>query len=199
MKESYFSAKRITGIAVLLAFVILFQAIGGFLKIGTTSLSLVLVPIVLGGLLFGVRAGAFLGFSFGLITLIYGIAGWDAFTMILFTEHPIITTVLCLGKGTAAGACAAAVFKLLKGKNEWVGTLIAAATAPVVNTGLFVLGALFMSDTLSANFVADGMSVFYFLVIVCAGVNFLVELAINLVCSPAIYRVARVISRTEKR
>ena len=199
MKESYFSAKRLTGIAVLLAFVIVFQMLGGVLKIGTTSLSLVLVPIVLGGMLFGVRAGAILGFSFGLITLIYGIAGWDPFTLVLLTEHPIITSLLCLGKGTAAGACSAAVFKLLKGKNEWVATIVSSAVAPVVNTGLFVLGALLMSDTLSAHFVADGMTVFYFLTIICAGVNFLVELAINLVASPVIYRVVGVVKRTEKR
>ena len=102
--------------------------------------------------------------------------------------------MLCLGKGTAAGAAAGWTFRLVSKKNAYVGTFAAAVVTPVVNTGLFILGALVMSGTLKANFV-DGTSVIYFLVVVCAGINFLVELAINLVCSPAVYTVIRVVSK----
>ena len=71
----------------------------------------------------------------------------------------------------------------------------AAAAAPIVNTGLVILGALLMSETLSANFVADGSTVLYFLVIVCAGVNFLLELALNLIVTPSISAVVQAVKK----
>lgn len=195
-EKKFFSAKTVTGLAVLLALVIVLQIWGGSIRIGTTPLSFVLVPIVVGGMVYGVAAGSFLGLAFGVIVLIYGITGVDGFTAILFNDHPFWTAVLCLGKGVAAGAAAGLTFRLMKKENAYVGTFLAAATAPIVNTGLFVLGALaFLKDTLQANFVASGSSVIYFLIIGCAGVNFLVELAINLVCAPALYTVVRLIKK----
>ena len=194
-KENFFSARRLTGLAVLLALVIVLQVFSGSIKIGTTPLSFVLVPIVVGGMLYGVAAGAFLGLAFGVVVLIFGITGADPFTAILFNDHPFWTSVLCLGKGAAAGCMAGLTFKLLKRKNAYLGTFAAAATAPIVNTGLFILGALaFLKDTLEANFVS-GTSVVYFLIIGCAGVNFLIELAINLICAPSLYTVARVLKK----
>ena len=193
-KRKFFSAKRVTGLAVLLALVIVLQLWGNNIKIGATGLSFVLVPIVLGGVLFGPSAGAFLGLVFGFITLMYGVTGADPFTAGLFAEHPFLTSAVCLVKGTAAGLAAGLLFRLIAKKNGYVGVFVASAAAPVVNTGLFILGALLMSDTLSANFVADGSTVLYFLIIGCAGINFLVELAINLMLSPAMYSVIRVVS-----
>ena len=193
--KSFFSAKNVTGLAVLTALVVVLQMFGGYFKIGTTSLSFVLVPIVLGGILYGVLAGAFLGFVFGLVVWLYGVTGADVFTSILFNDHPFITTLLCFGKGTLAGLCGGLAYSLLKGKNEYAGVLTAAVVTPIVNTGLFILGALLMSDSLRANFVADGDTVIYFLVIGCAGVNFLVELAINIVAAPALYRVIGVVRK----
>ena len=193
-KRKFFSAKRVTGLAVLLALVIVLQLWGNNIKIGATGLSFVLVPIVLGGVLFGPSTGAFLGLVFGFITLMYGVTGADPFTAVLFAEHPFLTSAVCLVKGTAAGLAAGLLFRLIAKKNGYVGVFVASAAAPVVNTGLFILGALLMSDTLSANFVADGSTVLYFLIIGCAGINFLVELAINLMLSPAMYSVIRVVS-----
>ena len=193
-KRKFFSAKRVTGLAVLLALVIVLQLWGNNIKIGATGLSFVLVPIVLGGVLFGPSAGAFLGLVFGFITLMYGVTGADPFTAVLFAEHPFLTSAVCLVKGTAAGLAAGLLFRLIEKKNGYVGVFVASAAAPVVNTGLFILGALLMSDTLSASLVADGSTVLYFLIIGCAGINFLVELAINLMLSPAMYSVIRVVS-----
>ncbi len=178
--------KRLVLFAIFLSFVILFQTLGSYIKIGATSISLVLIPIVLGGILLGPLAGMFLGFSFGLITLISGIVGADAFTAVLFAEHPLLTSLLCLVKGTCAGLISALFYKALYKKNLTAAVFVAAASAPIINTGIFILGALLMSDTISNNFVSSGMTVIYFLVIVCAGINFLIEFALNTVVSPAL-------------
>jgi hypothetical protein len=76
---------------------------------------------------------------------------------------------------------------------------IAAASAPIANTGLFILGGLAMSGTLSNNFVAEGSTVIYFLIIVCAGINFLLEFALNLIVSPAIHRIIYIVTNELKK
>ncbi len=194
-KSKFFSAKNIAYLAVLLALVIVLQIWGSGVKIGTTSVSFVLIPIVLGAILLGPVAGAFLGCAFGVVVIVMGVMGVDYFTFVVFSDHPVLTVILCLVKGAAAGFVAGILFKVLRGKSESAAVLVSALAAPVVNTGLFILGALLMSDTLSANFVADGQTVLYFLVIGCAGLNFVVEFIINAVASPAIYTVARVVGK----
>ena len=199
-KGKYFSAKRLTGIAILLALVIVLQLVGGYFKIGATSFSFVLVPIVLGGVLYGVWAGAFLGFVFGFITLMFGVTGADPFTSILLQQQPFWTILLCLMKGTASGLISALVYKAIAKKNEYVALFVASALAPVVNTGLFIVAMLCLfKETLLANFVSQGMTIYYFLFIGCAGINFLVELAINLVSAPLVYRVIRVVGDKKRR
>lgn len=197
-KRKFFSAQKVTGIAVLVALIVILQLLGGYFRIGATSLSFVLVPIVLGGALYGVTVGGILGCAFGLVVLLQGVSGVDYFTMVLFQDHPVYTALLCLVKGAAAGVCAGLVYKLVAKKNAYVAIFLAAATAPIVNTGLFILGSLaFLQDTLTANF-TDGHSIMYFLIIVCAGINFLVELAINLISAPALHTVYGVVEKQIK-
>lgn len=198
--KSFFSAKRITGIAVLTALVIVLQTVLGSIRIGATSFSLVLIPIVLGGVIYGAWTGAFLGFVFGFITLMYGVVGADAFTAILFQNQPLETALLCLVKGTAAGFVSGILYKAFSNKNELVAVFLAAAAAPIVNTGLFIGGSLlFLQQTLLVNFVESGSTVVYFLFIGCAGVNFLVELAVNLIAAPTLHRVIRILEKGKRK
>lgn len=176
-------------IAVLTAIVLVLQLTGTGIKIpvpGTTSISLTLIPIVLGAMILGPVGGAWLGFMFGLVVYLMGATGADGFTFILFSEHPFLTALTCFGKGICAGLLAGLAYKALMKINPLVATFASAAIAPIANTGLFILGALTMSDTLSANFVADGSTVIYFLVIGCAGINFIFEFILNMVVAPAL-------------
>ena len=105
--------------ALLAAIVIIFQLLGSFglLKIGTTSLNLVLIPVVIGSIVLGLGAGTILGLIGGLITLWAGISGADPFTAGLFGAQPFFTTLICLVKMAAAGLGAGAVYRLIKNKN----------------------------------------------------------------------------------
>ena len=184
-------------LAILLAVVVVLQCFLGSIKVGATSFSVVLVPIVVGALILGPAAGAFLGFAFGLVVLIYGISGQDVFTNMLFQAHPVFTAIICLGKGAAAGWGAGMVYKLVEKASSFWASVAAAATAPILNTGLFILGGLtLVRGTLEANLAAFGAdSVVVFLVIGCAGVNFLVEFFVNMILSPAIYRIVTIVRR----
>lgn len=188
---------RMVQLAILLAVVVVLQCFLGSIKIGATSFSVVLVPIVVGALILGPAAGAFLGFAFGLVVLIYGISGQDVFTNMLFQAHPVFTAIICLGKGAAAGWGAGMVYKLVEKASSFWASVAAAATAPILNTGLFILGGLtLVRGTLEANLAAFGAdSVVVFLVIGCAGVNFLVEFFVNMILSPAIYRIVTIVRR----
>lgn len=180
-----------TLLAVLAAVVIVFQLIGGYLKIGATSISIVLIPIVLGGVLLGPRAGAVLGFVFGAVTFFCGFFGVDFFTNYLISVEPFWTAVICFGKGTLAGLVPGLLYKFISNKNKFGATLVAAMAAPVVNTGLFILGGLtVVAEALSGQFVAEGTTLVYFLIIGCAGINFLVEFAVNVVMAPAIRAIS---------
>lgn len=188
--------------ALLAAIVIIFQLLGSFglLKIGTTSLNLVLIPVVIGSIVLGLGAGTILGLIGGLITLWAGISGADPFTAGLFGAQPFFTTLICLVKMAAAGLGAGAVYRLIKNKNTFAATFAAAAAAPIINTGLFILGGLFLvGETLKANFVEDGNTLLYFLVIGCAGLNFIVEFVLNIVVSPAINTIVKAVSSRIKK
>lgn len=194
-RKKFFTSRNIAFLAVLLALVIVLQVFASAVPIGATRISLTLIPIVLGAVLLGPLAGAFLGAAFGVVVIVVALTGGDPFTFTLFGDHPVLTVALCLIKGAAAGFVAGLLYKAIRKKNEYAAVLTASLAAPVVNTGLFILGALLMSDTLNANFVADGTTVMYFLVIGCAGINFIIEFIVNAVASPAIYTVERVVER----
>ena len=67
--KRFFTSRNIAFLAVLVALIIVLQLWGGNIRIGGTSLSFVLVPIVIGAVMLGPVAGAFLGLLLGLITL----------------------------------------------------------------------------------------------------------------------------------
>lgn len=195
--------------AMLAALVVVLQLVGSFIKIGPLPMSLVLVPIVIGACLLGVKAGAFLGFVFGLVTVIMGVTGIDGFSMLLFQAKPVPFVLLCLLKATMAGVVPALIYgaltKAFKGKNITVQTVIASTSAPIVNTGIFVVGMLiFYYDTMGTlpalfpdAFGGFG-STLALLFIGLAGVNFVGEFIVNLVLTPVIVRVVDIVKKKIK-
>ena len=176
---------KIVLLGVLTAIVIVLQFLGSFIKFGPFSISLGLIPIVVGAALLGVGAGAWLGFVFGMIVLLSG----DATPFMTVSVFGTITTVLL--KGVACGTLAGLVYKAVEKKNKYAGTILAAVTAPVVNTGIFLLGCLvFFLPTVREWGAANGFeSVGKYMIIGFVGFNFLFELLVNVVLSPVIVRI----------
>lgn len=194
MKErKFFSTRNVTYLAVLLSLVILFQTFSGFMRIGNASFNLSLVPIVLGGILLGVWAGALLGFTFAVVVLLTLLG--DPMSLAIMSAHPVFFVFSCLFRGVVTGIVPALLFKPIAKKNKYAATFVAAATAPVVNTGIFILSMLVMSGTLMdvMGDVVAGMQPIYVIVVLIVSFNFFIELAINLILSPAIYTVTKVV------
>lgn len=189
---------RLAEISILAALVVVLQVLSYALPAGTFNLSLVLIPIVVGGVLFGVSVGSALGAVFGAVVLIACIFGFDKGGNVLWNVSPLLTSVVCLGKGIAAGAAGAAVAALFKKlKLSVVGIFAAAITVPLVNTGLFVTGMWFLfRETLIAW--AGGQDVVYYVFFVLVGVNFLIEMGVNIVLAPVTKRIIMAVRRVTK-
>ena len=165
-----------------------------------TKISLVLIPIALGSMLLGPAAGAILGFIYGMTVFVtLGVMHMDPFTGFLFDNTPVMAALICTVKTTAAGLVAGWVYRVLSKKNVWLAVFVAAALVPTVNTGVFVLGCFLIYSTISEFAAGAGYSAVYFILILCAGINYLLELAINLIFSPALERLVRLLSKKLRR
>jgi len=191
-KEQFFSAKRLTGMAVLLALVIVLQAFGGTIPLGVVQLNFTLVPIVLGAILYGPLVGAFLGFACGVVVLMQVIAGGNPFYTIIWTNDPDVTTLTCIVKTTVAGFVSGWLFELLKKKNALVAIFVSSGIVPVVNTAIFIVGCLFMKGVYT---MAGGENVIKFILVGLVTFNFFFEFAVNLLVAPALHRVIGVIDK----
>lgn len=197
---------RTVQLGLLVALVVALQVVSALIPPigGAVSITLTLIPVVVGGILLGKRAGAILGFSFGLIVLINCIVALDPGGNILWNANPLFTAVICFVKGIAAGFVPAWLYEIVCGKTEKIGdgrkfaaTVVAALVAPVVNTGLFVCGMfLLFKDTLYAW--AGETDIVTYILLGLAGINFLVEFLINIILSPAILRITAVIGKRLK-
>ena len=112
--KKHTSVVRLTSLALLAALVVVLQTVATGIKIGPVPISLTLVPIVVGAILFGPGAGAFLGGVFGVVCLIAGIAGTDQFTNLLWVANPFWLTVVCVGKAVLCGWVAGLVYRALE-------------------------------------------------------------------------------------
>lgn len=169
--------------AILTAIVIVLQLLGGFIKFGPFSISLVLIPIVIGAAKCGVKIGTWLGFVFGAVVLLSG--GAAAFLAV----NVFGTVLTVLLKGAACGFAAGLTYKLLEKYNKYAAVVATAVVCPVVNTGVFLIGCLlFFLDTIKAWGAGYTNTISYIFLVLIGG-NFLFELATNMILSPAILRI----------
>lgn len=179
--------RNMVGIGLFTAIVVVLQLLGGGIKFGMFSITLTLVPIVVGAAVYGWKAGGILGFAFSLAVLLSGDAA--AFMVV----DPLATVGVVLVKGTVCGLAAGFIYQLLGKVNSVLGVLSAAVLCPTVNTGIFLLGCrLFFMPTITewaALFGFQNATGYMFLGL--AGVNFLIELGVNLLLAPVIVRLIR--------
>lgn len=180
--------KNLVGIGLFTAIVVVLQFLGGGIRFGVFSISLVLIPIVVGSAVYSWKAGAWLGLAFALTVLLSGDAGP------FLAVNPVATVLVVVTKGVLCGLIAGLVYKLLYRQNRLAAVLSAAVVCPVVNTGVFLLGCqFFFLDTISGWAAAAGYpSAGNYMIFGLAGINFLVEVGINLILSPVIVRLIRI-------
>lgn len=180
--------KNMVGIGLFTAIVVVLQMLAvGLRVLGLFSISLVLVPIVVGAAVYGRKAGAWLGFVFGVTVLLSG----DAAAFLAVNVPGTILTVLL--KGTLCGLAAGLVYELFEKHGRTLAVTMAAVVCPIVNTGVFLIGCvLFFMETITEWGAALGYdNVAAYMVFGLVGANFLIELAIDIVLVPVTTRLIR--------
>ena len=177
---------------ILTAIVIVLQFIGSSIKFGTFSISLILIPVVLGAALCGPIVSAWLGFVFGVVVLLSG----DAALFLTISVPGTIATVLL--KGTLCGLFAGLVFNALKSKNITLATILAAIVAPVTNKGVLGCRVFFFDAVREWGVGAGFVSVTKYMLVGFVGFNFLFELLTNVVLCPIVVRIIEATKKTNK-
>ena len=173
--------------AVLTALVVVLQLLGSFIRFGPFSISLVLVPIVIGAAMCGYKIGGWLGLVFGVVVLLSG----DA---VAFLSIDIVGTIITvLFKGTLCGLTAGVVYRMLEKHNRYLAVMVAAVVCPVVNTGIFLLGCkfFFMSAIVEWGATAGFKNAAEYMFLGLAGGNFVFELCVNIMLAPIVLRLIK--------
>lgn len=179
--------KKMVGISVLSVILIVLQLIANYIQFGSVSITLALIPIVVGSILYGPVCGGFLGFLNGILVLL------APSTIGFFMPVDLIATIfICLLKTTVAGIVAGVVFKVLYKKNFKVAVVLASILVPIINTGLFAIGSLIFFQPL---LVADGKTMLEVLLFGLIGVNFIIEFLVNSIASPTILYIVKIGSK----
>jgi len=187
--------KKLVGMATLTALVVGLQFLSNYVSFGSVSITLALIPIAMGAVLYGPLAGLFLGLVMG------GIVLTAPSTIGVFMPINLpLTILLCLVKTGVAGLVSGLLFKLfayIAKKQESVkakkilfaaGIIVAALVIPVINTGIFIVGAvLWFSEPFGGTFAG--------IVSAVLTVNFLIEFLVSAILSPALVTLVNVLTR----
>lgn len=187
--------RRMNGTALLMALVVVLQLLGGVIPpIGGFTISLVLIPIVLGTTIYGPKTGALLGATFSVIVIIGCITGTDVGGAMVFQSNPILCVIVVLAKGVLAGVLSGLVYNIVKEHSARLAMLLAAIICPVVNTGVFIACmALFFQNVLAAW--AGGSNIPGYILSGLILCNFVPELIINVIFSTASHRILQMNNR----
>ena len=191
--------QQLTATALLAALTVMFQAIstvsGVFLSI---SITLSLVPIVLGALLYGPVTGAALGLVLGIAILAMDPTAHSMMAMgSTNIVYLIVTVLLCLLKSSVAGLVAGLVAKPLQKKHPRLAAFSAAIVCPTVNSGIFAIFVPFFFYDMIAEWAqaAEASNIIVFFLLMVVGFNYAIELIINVVLTPALLRIKGIVEK----
>lgn len=140
------SARDLTSMGLLTGILLLmsFTPLGYFRTLGL-SISLMMIPVGIGAMLVGPKAGLWLGFVFGATSFYQAMSGSSPFSAMLMLISPLRTFLVCVPTrmlmGWLTGMLFLAVRKVLSGRTA--GYFIGGFLAAFLNT-VFFMGALLL-------------------------------------------------------
>ncbi len=186
--SSHARTLRMVQIAIFAALVAVLQVLSTVVPMPYVKITLTLIPVVLGGVYFGKKAGAVLGAVFGLVVTIFTVSGFDGGAYMMFVARPFMTVFICFAKGILAGLVSAMVYEALQKLPKFdkaKSILIAAATAPVVNTAFFCIFLFAFYPEILKTWAGD-TNILLYMITGLVGINFVVEFLLNIILCPII-------------
>ncbi len=176
--------KKITYLALLTAIECTLSIITNYMP-GVVNFNIALVPISIGSIILGPIGGLFLGLVNGLITLLAPLTG-------VFSGYNLFATiVLCLLKTGCAGVISGLLYKLISKLDEDVAIVVASIIIPIINTLIFFIGAVLFFLPIYGDS-ETALSVLFTSVI---SINFIIELIISIVLTPAIRYIVKILKK----
>lgn len=143
-KKSKMSARELTTLGLLTGVLLLMSVtpLGYFHTFGL-DISLMMVPVAIGAMLMGPKAGAWLGLIFGATSFYQAVTGSSTFSTMLFNINPIYAFLLCIPTRVLMGFLTGVIFKAAQkvDKKKTVCYFVGGFFAAFLNT-LFFMGVL---------------------------------------------------------
>ncbi|MGN1235309.1 MAG: ECF transporter S component [Christensenellaceae bacterium] len=196
-KQTYFTARNVAFLGILTALTVVLQLFASGVNVFGLTLNFSLIPIVLAGIFLGWIGGGFMGLIAGLVTFITcAVMGKEPFTYAMFQASPVILTLVCLLKTTVAGIVSGLLYRLIRKKSTIAASYVASAVVPVVNTGLYLVGLVLMKGDVAAFFSIEAtIGAVLALAVSLIWLNFVLELAVNIIVAPALHAVVAVVEK----
>jgi len=193
--------KRITLLSILIALIVVFSFTPiGYIKTLGLEITLLVVPVVVGAILLGPGAGAILGFTFGLTSLLQCIFGMSQFGAMLLGINAFYTVLMCIVPRTLMGFLVGVIFKgcLKIFKKDIFAHIIACVSGALLNTILFMTAlCLFFYNEPEIQTIANdlGTNNVLMFVIMFVGINGLVEAVVNLIIGACVSKTLYIVSK----
>ena len=197
-KASTMKTQDLTGLGILTAIVIVLQLFATFITLPVANPNLTLIPVVIGGAIYGKRAGAWLGFVMAAVILVTYITGTVGLGPVIMARMPLQTILITVFRGIMTGLIPATLYGLIKNKDMVVGAFVAALLCPIINTGIYVVGVVWLFKDIYFEIKnLDGGNI-YWILLTSIAVNFIIEFIINTILSPVILSVIKIRTKMKK-
>ena len=184
----------LTAVLTALIFVMAFTPIG-YLKIGTVSITFLMIPVVIGAIVGGPSVGTVLGLMFGATSFIQCF-GMDAFGTMLMGISPLYTFITCIPSRVLAGWIPGLLFKALDkiDSKKYAAYAVSSVSGALLNTVFFVgFLVLFFHKTLMELGMGDTILA---VIASLVTINAVVEAIVCLVAGTAIVKALSVILKS---
>ena len=187
------NVNQMVRLAILIAIILLMSYTPlGYLKVGTVEITFIMIPVVVGAVVMGPKAGAFLGGVFGLTSFLQCF-GFSAFGTMLFGINPVFTFILCMVPRVLMGWLCGLAFKKLHSvdKTDVVSYVAACILGALLNTVLFVGFLLVLFG--GTEFIQGFGSNLWLIIVAIVGVNGLIEAGVCAVVGASISKALALI------
>lgn len=135
---------RMASTALLMALIILFGLTSiGFINVGVVYITFLCIPVLIGTLALGLRAGLVLAICMGSVSLYTGLRAPSALVAPILEKNLLWVIILCYVPRLLVPLVADTVNRLVKNKGEKLANPLAAGLGSLTNT-VFYLGFLIL-------------------------------------------------------
>ncbi len=177
--------------AVLAAIVVLmaFTPIG-YIRTTGLEITLIVIPVTVGAVVLGPKAGLILGTVFGLTSFLQAF-GISAFGTMLFSINPVATFIVCVPTRMLMGWLTGVIYQAMKKHNadSMVALPVASLDGPLLNTVFFMttlVVCFYHTDYIQGFVTALGAKNPFLFIILFVGINGLIEAIVGFIVSTAV-------------